>query len=96
MHVQHHLHSLFLVKVEECTQHLDHKVHRRKVVIKQQHLKQRRAGYFGPGGLERQPAIVIVFLILGHGSDDVYLLHLIIRCDLYIPAARPLPDVMAQ
>ena len=47
MHVEHDLSGGLRVHVEEALKHVDHKLHRRVVVVQQQHLVH--AGFFGLG-----------------------------------------------
>lgn len=62
--VEHHLYGALLVHAEEGPQHLDDEIHRGEIVIHQQHLEQRRSGYFRPCGIERKAVFLAVFLFV--------------------------------
>ena len=59
--------SMFMAK--NRMQHLDHEIHRRVVVVEQQHGVQRRTGDFGLAGFDQHAVLVFVFVsCLGHGA----------------------------
>ena len=68
MYVQHYLGCTFAVKVKECFKHNDHKVHRREVIVEQDHLVKRRTHYLRARLLHGEAGMVFGLLVgsLGH------------------------------
>jgi hypothetical protein len=69
MHMQHHLHRLLLIEIEEASQYLYHEIHRGKVIIQQKDLKKWRTSHFGLGGFHRQTATAALFVFGFVGHD---------------------------
>ena len=68
MYMQHHLHGKLLTHPEKNPQYLDHKIHRRVVVIEQHDLEQGRWRQLRPRGCNRNALLTVVrmFVLLAH------------------------------
>lgn len=68
MHVQHDLGRTFAIEAEECFEHDDHEIHRREIVVEQDHLIERWTHNLRPSLLDGETWAVFGMLVgsLGH------------------------------